>query len=867
WCLVVMLYGMPLASLIYLSAIHHHTIEHYHPLLEAAIEVRAHTAEFHIWFEEALEGDVSPDKAWPHFDHAEGFAGILSEAGEPEALHNGSLFHLSLYNAELGRQTEHVISDLQQLRRIAQMRIKDKQHSGIGTPIDSRFDKTYNDIIDGTMQMETLVHKLIHADMNHYENLSNGIYIFVALLAFLMIAVLQFIFRLRSSHTALDTLNSQLDENNQALQLQINARRQSEAKLQDSETRLRTMLSTAPDAIITINKAGNIVEWNHGACRIFGYAEDECTDNAITMIMPERYQQAHTLGFTRHLEGVEGNLILGKVNQFHGRHKDGHEIPLEVCISEWQKDNQYFFTAIIRDISERKKAESELHKIRACVEQTGESIVITDKAGIIEYVNPAFTRITGYSASEAIGQSPRILKSGNYDNTFYKQMWTTIASGNVWEGRITDRRKDGSFYPAMLTISPVRDTHDNITHYVGIQENLSELQKMEDQFIQAQKMEAIGTLVGGIAHNFNNALAGMTGNLYLAKSKAKAIPDVVRHISNVEQLAMQSADMVSQLMVFARNDLLVKKITPLTGYIKEVMKQMHLFVPEKIDFTFEVCEEEMQVQCDASQLHQIIMNLINNAIHATKECEQASISAHLDMLTNDAMLQARHDNLSPTASGFARLCIKDNGYGISEEHLEHIFEPFFTTKPTGEGTGLGLSMTYGSVKSHGGAIDVESATGMGTEMCILLPLIDSTVVATTADDAGEVILGHGERILIVDDEQSVRDTTADVLQSLGYKTMTAVDGRDAVNVFTDHAHEIDLVLLDVVMPNIGGVQVAQKLAQIKSGLKVLFISGYDMTNSLQLVVSKEGSQHILMKPFSIVDLSTTVRQLLDGVEL
>jgi len=861
WPVITLLIGAIVISLMYLRAIQLHTSEYYIPLISASIELRVHTSEFHIWLEEALLEDATPDQAWDHLVHADAYASVLHDSISSSHHSSASLIRFSLQIPELDRQVQHIMAELKKLRSIGQQRMADPKNSGIGTEIDQSFDKVYADIMQEAQQIETTLRVKTDSDIQYYEHISMAIYVLIALLALLMVALLQHVFKLRASHAALDASNQSLNHKNSELLQQIAARRQAESKLKDSEARLRTILTAAPDAIITIDAAGEIVEWNHGASKIFGYSEEESIGKAVTMIIPEPYRHAHKTGFARHLKGMGSDLSFGMVREFHGLDSDGHKIALEVTLSKWQKADQHFFTAILRDISIRKKAEAELRKISACIEQTGESIVITDRRGIIEYVNPAFTRITGYSTAEAIGQSPRILKSGNYDSDFYEQMWAKITSGKVWEGRITDRRKDGSFYPAMLTISPVNDEQGNITHFIGIQENLTELQKLEDQFVQAQKMEAIGTLVGGIAHNFNNALAGMTGNLYLAKSKVSHMPDVVRHIANVEELAMHSAEMVSQLMVFARNDISVKKATPLTGYVKEVMKQLHLFVPEKIDFSFKVSDEDMQVQCDASQLHQIIMNLINNAIHATKGSEQPCISARLDSIANNESLLARHSDLSPTASTLARLCIKDNGYGISAEHMEHIFEPFFTIKPVDEGTGLGLAMTYGSVKSHGGAIEVDSEAGVGTEICILLPIAESTKPELIDSDI-EIVQGQGETILIVDDEQSVRDTTSDVLSSLGYRTITAVDGEDAIETFRRQADAIDLVLLDVVMPHLGGVQVAPKLAEIKPDVKILFSTGYDMSSSLQLIVSKTGMQNVLMKPASIEDMSTAIHLLL-----
>jgi len=275
--------------------------------------------------------------------------------------------------------------------------------------------------------------------------------------------------------------------------------------LEKSEMLHREIMRSSFDAIIVADLTGKIVEVNQATVHIFGYSLEILQQLEIRTLIPEHLRQQYENGFRTFIETGKHNII-GQRVETEALHQDGHIFPIELSLSELNH-GQGKLMAVIRDISEQKQAEETSRKLSSAIEQAGESILITDREGVIEYVNPAFTRITGYSPEEAIGQTPRILNSGNQDVAFYEAMWGTITSSKVWHGKVVDRRKDGSFYPAMLTISPIFNESGDTTHYthfIGIQSDLSALEDMEQRFYQAQKMNAIGTMVGGIAHNFKN---------------------------------------------------------------------------------------------------------------------------------------------------------------------------------------------------------------------------------------------------------------------------------------------------------------------------------------------------------------------------
>jgi len=510
---------------------------------------------------------------------------------------------------------------------------------------------------------------------------------------------------------------------------------------------------------------------------------------------------------------------------------------------------------LVAIIMEKIQEEALLNKLSQATEQSGESIVITDKNGTIEYVNPAFTKITGYTAKEAIGSNPKVLNSENQTNDYYKKLWETITNGDVWHSSIVDKRKDGSEYPALMTVSPIKSNKGETTHYVGIQVDMSEHATLEEQFRQSQKMEALGTLVGGIAHDFNNTLAGITGNLFLAKKKVLDSPDVLEKLKKVEQLSFNAAETVKQLLAFARKDIIQMKPFGLTSFMKEVAKLHESIIPESIKFSESFSREELKINGDANQIQQMLINMLNNARDAVACVEQPKISLTLAEYIADKSFYKNNPEINTPK--FAHLIIKDNGCGISEKDKEHVFEPFFTTKAVGSGTGLGLAMAYGAVKSHGGVLYIDSKQDEGTSFHIYFPLVNEVHDEFIDKKDDDIIQGSGELILLVDDNNDVRSTGKDVLESLGYKVIEASDGLNAVEKFTSNQNDIDLVITDVVMPKLGGVEAAARILKIKPEAKVIFSSGYDRDEDLENEMPMTDAI-MLPKPFSVIELSKII---------
>jgi len=443
----------------------------------------------------------------------------------------------------------------------------------------------------------------------------------------------------------------------------------------------------------------------------------------------ERVDQA----LQRHLNGETPEYIVEK----RVRHTSGQYIWVLArgkVISRDEYGRALRLVGTYSDITARKQAEERIRLLSRAMQQSGEAIIITDAEGVIEYVNPAFCDITGYTETEAIGQTLRMLNSGMQEKQLYTEMWATINRGDTWHGRMVDRKKDGSFYPAMLTISPILNRHGETTHYIGIQQDLQEYEDLEAQFHQSQKMEAVGTLVGGIAHDFNNTLAGITGNLFLAKHELKGMPRVTERLETVEKLSFRAAGMIKQLLTFSRKARPEMAPVSLTSFLKETVKLHRISLPENIELHTDVAGEDLHIQGDINLLQQVMINLINNARDAVHDAQSPRIEISLTRFTADKAFKARHTQL--TSEQFARITVCDNGHGIKKEDMPHLFEPFFTTKAVGKGTGLGLSMVYGAIESHNGIVTAESKDGKGACFHIYLPLLPPCREGTAGGDKG-----------------------------------------------------------------------------------------------------------------------------------
>jgi two-component system cell cycle sensor histidine kinase/response regulator CckA len=493
--------------------------------------------------------------------------------------------------------------------------------------------------------------------------------------------------------------------------------------------------------------------------------------------------------------------------------------------------------------------------LATAVENAAEAIVITDPAGTIQYVNPAFEEITGYSFSEIIGRHISLLDSGEQNKLFFKNMWQTISQGNTWKGRFVNRKKDESLYEAEATISPVRNKAGHITNFVSVLRDVTHEVQLERQLRQAQKMEAIGTLAGGIAHDFNNLLMGIQGNISLSLLEVSPDSSLYQNLKKVEKYVSNGVELTKQLLGFARGGKYEVRLTDINQLLEE---QNLLFsrANKRITFKTQYAPDLWRVEADQSQVEQVVFNLYMNALQAMPQEGILTVRTENVAIEKDAYKPYR-----VKAGRYVKLSVADTGVGMDEETQRRIFDPFFTTKDKGRGTGLGLAAVYGIVKNHEGFIDVISRQGRGTRFDVFLP---ASQASAKEEQKSSTKAAPGKKtVLLVDDEEMITDIGSRMLAKLGFDVLTARNGEEAVAVYRENRDKIQLVMLDMVMPKVGGGEAFDRLREINPDLKVILCSGYSIDGQARVILDR-GCNAFIQKPFNLQTLSKNIRAVLDG---
>lgn len=484
-------------------------------------------------------------------------------------------------------------------------------------------------------------------------------------------------------------------------------------------------------------------------------------------------------------------------------------------------------------------------------------VAITDGQGRITYVNDKFCDISGYSREELLGQDHRLINSSYHPKEFIRGLWVAIANGKIWRGELRNRAKDGTYYWVDTTIVPFLDERGKPYQYVAIRSDITERKSIEAQFLRAQRMESIGTLAGGIAHDLNNVLAPILMAIQVLQEKV--IDSEARQwLSILQENAERGAAIIKQVLSFARGVEGNHVALQPRHLVKDVVKILQETFPKSIQIRFNVPSDLWMVSGDATQLHQVLMNLCVNARDAMR-LGGGTLTVRAENSVVDESYARMH--LEAKAGNYVTIKVSDTGTGMTPETQARVFEPFFTTKQQGEGTGLGLSTASSIVRSHNGFINIYSEPGKGAEFTVYLPAMVTIETGQTVVTKNRLPLGRGETVLVVDDEEAIRQITKATLNTFGYQALIAADGTEAIALYAQHKNEIAAVLTDMAMPYMDGMALIRALLRLNPEVKIIAASGLQ-ANEKELEAASAGVKTFLPKPYTAERLLTALAALL-----
>ncbi len=623
--------------------------------------------------------------------------------------------------------------------------------------------------------------------------------------------------------------------------------------LRASEARYRTLFDANPAPLFVYARDDlRFLAVNQAAVDACGYSMEEFRRMSVPEICPPE----DLMTLRAHL--AKDRPPREQAGLWRMRRKDGAIIDVEVTSHELAFDGRACRLVLAQDITERRRAEAERARLTLAVEQAAESIMITDLAGTILYVNPAFERISGYDRAEVVGQNPRIVKSGKHDEAFYRSLWGALVQGEVWRGHICNRRKNGTLYETEATISPVRDGTGSLVSFVAVQRDETHERHLEEQLRQSQKMEAVGRLAGGVAHDFNNLLNVITGYSLLLLNALGQDDPIRAKVDQILKASERAADLVQQLLAFSRRQVLQPKVLDLNLVVTTMDSMLRRLIGENIDLLVLREEALWAVKADPGQVEQVVMNLVVNARDSMPQGGRLTIETRNVEL--DESYARGHMGARPGA--YVVLAVSDTGSGMDTETQAHLFEPFFTTKDKGRGTGLGLSMVYGIVKQSDGHVWVYSEVGRGSTIKIYLPRVEGTATPPVEVAPAAVAVRGSETVLLVEDERLVREMLVEILRGSGYTVMAAGDGEEALALSQQCEGAIHLLVTDVVMPGMSGRALAERLTILRPETRVLYISGYAEDAIVRHGILDPGLS-FLSKPVTPDALLRKMRELLD----
>ena len=607
--------------------------------------------------------------------------------------------------------------------------------------------------------------------------------------------------------------------------------------------------------------------------RLFGYAEEEIVGHNVNRLMPSLYQEEHEGSLALYFSTVVATL-LGSTRELIAQHKSGRSIPVELSLNEFSLAETRFFTGIVRDLTERKRAEEDLtalsDRYQLILNSAGEGIYGLDLKGNTTFINPAGAHMIGWSPDELIGQPQHaILHHTKPDGSPYPREECPIYA--AFKDGATHHvdtevfwRKDGTSFPVEYTSLPIRGRDGGLVGAVVTFRDITQRREAEKkvrhtelQLRHAQKMNAIGTLAGGIAHDFNNILAAIIGYTELALGKVPHEEAVQRYLTEVLTAGSRAKELAYQILTFSRQAEGKKKPLHLQQVVQEVLMLIRATLPATIEIQQQLSASSDLVQADATQLHQVLMNLCTNAEYAMRD-QGGVLTVRLETVekvTTDGLMQ--HPALIP--GRHLLLTVQDTGHGMSPEIRDRIFEPFFTTKGPGEGTGMGLAVVHGIIADHRGRITVKSTPGAGTTVSIVFPLLAPAAAAEFPSPA-PLKPGQGH-VLLVDDEAPLVALGKELLEEFGYEVTTRTSSLDALEAFRTAPGRYDVVITDQTMPNLSGEALAGEIQQIRPDLPIILCTGFSHTMTEEKA-RELGIRKFLMKPLLARELVLALQEVM-----
>ncbi|NOY08598.1 MAG: PAS domain S-box protein [Spirochaetes bacterium] len=630
-------------------------------------------------------------------------------------------------------------------------------------------------------------------------------------------------------------------------------------ELEENEERFHSIVQNSPAGIVVTDESYVIRYVNNRFCKITGFDRDELINRDFRELLFKAIDRKTSQDILyRFKQRIKGKHI-SQSPDYSFKRKNGKRVWIQLNGSTYKDSKGITFSVSqVLDITERKQREKEIRRLSSIIEQSPLSVFITDLNGNIEYVNPQFTKQTGYTFLEVKKKNPRIFRSGEHSQELYRNLWDTIEAGKTWFGEFHNKKKNGDLFWEKTVIGPIFDEKGRITNYVCIKEDITEQRILKQRLNQSQKLEILGQLAGGIAHDFNNILTIINGYSTLLLDTLDKNDPLREDIEQIKIAGERATALTRQLLVFSKKQITNVRVINLNTVLKNTVKMLKRLIGENINLKLSLADNLLNIRADTSHIDQIIMNLAVNARDAIPHDGTLTIITSNRAINRDFVV-----NRPEMVPGeYVELTVKDDGAGMEDNIREKIFEPFFTTKGKELGTGLGLSTVYGIVKQNDGYIEVESKPGEGTSFTILLPAVYETTETYSRRRKTKGTVKGAKTVLLAEDEEAVRNLTEQVLKNAGYVVIVAEDGERALNICNSYSGTIHLLLTDVIMPKINGGKLACEISKNKPDIKILFMSGYT-ADTIDKHNTPGKEILLLQKPFEPEELLKAVEKALE----